>query len=173
MFHVVDTVNIRAKASAVHIDTLSMINKIWQKEGAVGFSKGISACFYGSTFGGFVYFYFYKTFKGSFKEYLPASCDIGLVFAIAGLTAEAVTISLKYPFDLIKCRLQSVNYIFKYQNLPHAFRKEITNNGVRALYDGVTPFMLTYTTFIALQFSIYERILKWNKDHKLKEDYER
>jgi hypothetical protein len=30
-----------------------------------------------------------------------------------------------YPYDLIKCRLQSKNFHFKYRNLPHAFTKEI------------------------------------------------
>ena len=32
------------------------------------------------------------------------------------------------PKDIIKCRLQSNNFLFKYQNIPHAFRKEIKQN---------------------------------------------
>ena len=58
--------------------------------------------------------------------------DQGIVFAAASFTAEAFTISLKYPFDLVKCRLQSVNYLFKYQSIPHAFKKEYRTNGVGA-----------------------------------------
>ena len=60
---------------------------------------------------------------------------------------------------MIKCRLQSVNYIFKYQNLPHAFRKEIKYNGVRSLYQGALPFLGTYCSFVALQFTIYEKTM--------------
>lgn len=169
LFHVVDTVNIRAKASSQDISTMGMINKIWAKEGPIGFGKGFSACFYGATFSGFLYFCLYKKLKTLYRDQVGDTVDIGLVFAAAGLSAEALTIGFKYPFDLIKCRLQSVNYIFKYQNLPHAFKKEIRKNGVGALYDGVGPFLLTYCTFIALQFSIYERVLKFNRDRMSKD----
>ena len=62
-FHAVDTVNIRAKASEGSISTLSMVNKIWRKEGLYGFSKGFSACFYGASICGFMYFSLYKAFK--------------------------------------------------------------------------------------------------------------
>jgi hypothetical protein len=150
LFHFVDTVNIATKAEKTQTSTMSMVHKIWAKEGLTGFGKGFSACFYGATFGGFLYFYLYKTLKTKFKDQLPSHWDIGLVYATAGLTAEALCIGFKYPFDLVKCRLQSVNYIFKYQNIPHAFRKELRTNGVKGLYEGATPFLLTYTTFIAL-----------------------
>ena len=96
-----------------------------------------------------------------------------MIFATAALSAEAMCLFLKYPFDLIKCRLQSVNYIFKYQNLVHAFRKEITTNGPKSLYEGAAPFLVTYCTFIGLQFSIYERILKSFKDTRSQADYEK
>jgi hypothetical protein len=86
---------------------------MWAKEGITGFCRGFSACFYGSTIGGFIYFTLYKIMKTQFKETMP-NVDEGLVFASAGFGAEALCIGLKYPFDLIKCRLQSVNYIFKY-----------------------------------------------------------
>ena len=68
MFHVVDTVNIRTKLSETPISSLSMVQKIYAKEGLYGFSKGFSACFYGSAICGFVYFSLYKLFKTHFKE---------------------------------------------------------------------------------------------------------
>ena len=48
LFHTVDTLNIRAKASPTEISTTGMMKKIWVKEGLYGFSKGFSAMFYGS-----------------------------------------------------------------------------------------------------------------------------
>ena len=55
-------------------------------------------------------------------------------FLLASFAAEMLTLSVKYPYDLIKCRLQSVNYLFKYQNIPHAIKKEVRSNGFTALY---------------------------------------
>jgi len=150
LFHVVDTVNIRAKASDSRQSTSSLVSKIWSKEGIYGFGKGFSACLYGSAACGFIYFSLYKAFKKYFTEVFGHSLDMAFCFMLASFTAELLTLSVQYPYDLIKCRLQSVNYIFKYQNLPHAFRKEIRNNGVKALYEGALPFLLTYTTFVAL-----------------------
>ena len=135
-FHVIDTVNIRAKAQSElkGKSTLSMVNKIYMKEGIYGFAKGFSACFYGACFCGFIYFATYKALKGAFRDYFGDNIELGLICLTASLASEVITLSVQYPYDLIKCRLQSVNYIFKYQNLPHAFRKEITQNGVRSLF---------------------------------------
>ena len=77
----------------------------------------------------------------------------------ASIVAEMLTISVHFPYDLIKCRIQSKNYIFKYKNLPHAFKKEIKNNGFFSLYQGAFPFLLTYVTFVSLQFTIYESMM--------------
>jgi len=149
-FHVVDTVNIRAKASEKAISSFSMFNRIWAKEGVYGFGKGFSACFYGGAISGFCYFAFYKWLKGVFKENFGDKVDPAFFLLAASFTAEFMTLFFQYPYDLIKCRLQSVNYIFKYQNLVHAFKKEIHCNGVTSLYNGATPFLFTYTTFVAL-----------------------
>ena len=73
-----------------------------------------------------------------------------IVFLTASIVAEMLTIIVHFPYDLVKCRLQSKNNIFKYKNLPHAFRKEINQNGIGGLYKGSFPFLLTYTSFVAI-----------------------
>ena len=113
-FHAVDTVNIRAKARADNPTTMSMVNKIWAKEGSAGFFKGFSACFYGAFATGFMYFALYKLFKEKFRDYFGDSIDTAFIFLGASFIAEMCTLSVQYPYDLIKCRLQSVNYLFKY-----------------------------------------------------------
>jgi hypothetical protein len=158
LFHSIDTLNIRAKANDKPIGTITMMHKIWRKEGPFGFGKGFSAMFYGSAACGFVYFAAYKYLKGEFKEKFGDKIDIGYCFLLASFSAELFTLFVQYPYDLVKCRLQSVNTHFKYQNLVHAFTKEVKTNGVRSLYTGVTPFLMTYGTFVALQFTIYEKM---------------
>lgn len=62
-FHFVDTVNVRAKVSEHNESSIHMVQKIYAKEGIYGFSKGFSACFYGSIVCGFIYFSLYKVLK--------------------------------------------------------------------------------------------------------------
>lgn len=103
-----------------------MISKIYTQDGLKGFGKGFSATFYGGIIYGFCYFAIYKVIKGYFKDHFDGTVDLGVCYLLASFTTEVLTLSVKYPYDLFKCRLQSVNYIFKYQSLPHAFRKEIS-----------------------------------------------
>jgi hypothetical protein len=49
-----------------------------------------------------------------------------------------------------------MNHIYKYQNILHALGSEITANGISSLYQGAFPFLVTYVSFVAIQFSIYE-----------------
>jgi Mitochondrial carrier protein len=127
-----------------------MVRKIWASEGVVGFGRGIGAAIYGNYSCGFIYFVLYKWLKNNMPELG------GFKALIAGFFAETVAILYKFPFDLVKCRLQSVNYIFKYANWSHGLSKEYKLNGVPGLYNGVFPYLLCYTTFTAMQFSIYE-----------------
>ena len=69
-----------------------------------------------------------------------------------------------YPFDLVKCRLQSGHYQFKYRNIPHAFAKEIKQGSILSLYRGSLPFLTTYTLCVSLQFTIYEKIIAHYKE---------
>ena len=133
-FHSVDTVNVRAKVSEKQQSTVNVVKKIYMKEGIIGFGRGLSACYYGSIACGFIYFSLYKLFKEYARDFLGPEFNPAWTFFVASFTAELFTLMVYYPYDLIKCRLQSKNYIFKYRNLVHAFQKEVKNNGPLALY---------------------------------------
>lgn len=105
LFHFADTVNVRAKTSDTNRSTLSTVGHIYNKEGLVGFSRGFSACYYGGIACGFIYFSLYKLFKVYAKEYLGPSFNIAWTYLIASFFAELFTLTVYYPFDLIKCRL--------------------------------------------------------------------
>lgn len=93
-FHLVDTVNIRAKAQEsgrlgekLPSSTFSFIKTIWAKEGIAGFTKGFSACFYSAAICGFVYFSVYKAMKEIFKDRLCGSGgDLALCYLVSSLT---------------------------------------------------------------------------------------
>lgn len=128
-----------------------------------GFSRGFSAMFYGSVICGFIYFAGYKFLKTYFQEYFGANSNPALVFFVASFIAEFFTLLVYYPYDLIKCRLQSKNYHFKYRNIPHAFRKEISQGSIFSLYRGSLPFLVTHCLFVSFQFTIYEYVIKLYK----------
>jgi len=92
----------------------SLVSKIWAKEGLYGFGKGFSACFYGAALSGFLNFAIYKGLKGEFRDRFSTTMDLAFCYMLAGALAQCMTLVVQYPYDLIKCRLQSVNYIFKY-----------------------------------------------------------
>lgn len=111
-FHVVDTVNIRAKAMASGVkgehlpkSTLNFVKSIWAKEGIAGFAKGYSACFYSSASVGFVYFVIYKVMKDVVKERLSEGSDLALCYLLSSLISQVLCLSIEYPYDLVKCRL--------------------------------------------------------------------
>jgi hypothetical protein len=100
MFHFVDTVNIKSKANEKESHSaMTMVRKIWASEGVVGFGRGIGAAVYGNFSAGFIYFILYKTLKNKMPELG------GFKALIAGFIAETIAILIKFPFDLIKCRL--------------------------------------------------------------------
>jgi hypothetical protein len=146
LFHFVDTVNIKSKAAegVEHHSFPTMVKRIWATEGTMGFARGLGAAVYGNYTCGFIYFYIYKWLKNNMPELGGAKAFL------AGFMAETCAIMYKFPFDLIKCRLQAVNYVFKYKNWTHGFEKEFGKNGIGGFYNGVLPYLLTYTTFTAL-----------------------
>lgn len=82
-----------------------MVTHIYMNEGPYGFAKGLSACFYGSIFSGFVYFFLYKKIKLTLYDYFDGNISPVIVFLTASMVAEFFTIVVHFPYDLVKCRL--------------------------------------------------------------------
>jgi solute carrier family 25 protein 38 len=133
-FHFVDTVNIKAKVDPNQKSTYQQVRAIYTKEGLFGFGRGFSACFYGSIFCGFYYFYLYKNIKNILFGHFGENSNHSMIYLSSAMISEMLTILVHFPYDMVKCRLQTKNYHFKYKNLFHAFSKELKNNGVRSLY---------------------------------------
>jgi len=71
-----------------------MANKIYQKEGVIGFGRGFSAAFYGSVIYGFTYFCIYKILKTKFKDYFDGAVDLAIVYLLASFTTEVLSLSV-------------------------------------------------------------------------------
>ena len=56
--------------------------------------------------------------------------------------------------------------------MPHAFRQEISQNGIGGIYKGSFPFFITYTSFVILQFPIFENIMLYYKKRMTVAEYQ-
>ncbi|KAI9469883.1 MAG: mitochondrial carrier domain-containing protein [Benjaminiella poitrasii] len=90
------------------------------------------------------------------------------VAGLAAGTTEAILVVS--PMDLIKIRLQAQRHsmadpmdIPKYRNAPHAAYTIVREEGVRALYKGVTLTALRQATNQAANFTAYQEFKKWAK----------
>ena len=109
-FHIIDTVNIRSKvvdgkSSDASKSTWQQVRQIYTKEGVFGFGRGFSACFYGSIFCGFTFFSLYKLIKLKLYEIFGVTANPTMIFFIASIFAELATVTVHFPYDMIKCRL--------------------------------------------------------------------
>jgi hypothetical protein len=104
-FHFADTVNIRTKANEKNISSTNMMRRIYRKEGILGFGKGFSAAFYGAAIYGFCYFTIYKMLKTYLADKFGGKYDMAVCYLLASFTTECLTLVVKFPYDLMKCRL--------------------------------------------------------------------
>jgi len=184
--HVIDTINIRSKVvldkvhqnglqaeqnKAKNIKTFDLVKNIYKTEGFKGFVKGYTACLFGATIEGFSYCFLYKLIKQKQYEYVGPNVSQTWVFASSSIMAEIICLSMYFPFDLVKTRLQSKNHIYKYKSVYDAFAKEIKQDGVKSLYQGAPPFMMTSLTYIAIQFTFYEAFMVECKRHFTSETF--
>jgi hypothetical protein len=85
-----------------------------------------------------------------------------------------VTLIVGYPHDLIKCRLQAANEVYKYKSLTQAFSKEVHTNGVKSLFfgNGLGFYLSANCIFTAIQFVIYEKTMSSFKRKMTHQDYQ-
>jgi len=155
-FHSIDTINMRSKLHPNKMNTYRMMSEIYTQEGVKGFSKGISACYYGSIVWGFLYFSLYKQLKVFISKRSEGQLRPSQVCLSSSFVAEMITLLIYYPYDLVKSRMQTSNHKYKYTNVFQAFHKEITENGISALYKGGSIFLLMFSISIPIQFTLYE-----------------
>jgi len=93
---------------------------------------------------------------------------------VASATSEILALWFYYPFDLIKTRMQTSNDTYKYRNLVDAFHRVLSTDlsaeerikqrsdwftRIQRLYSGMSLYSLTFVTFIAIEFSLYDSLL--------------
>eukprot|EP00741_Cyanophora_paradoxa_P021351 tig00021348_g20610.t1 len=78
------------------------------------------------------------------------------IHLVAGASARITSVTLMYPVDCIKTRLQVDPT--RYANPVEAFRKIVAAEGVAALYKGIPARMLYVAPAAAVSFAVYEEV---------------
>lgn len=79
-----------------------------------------------------------------------------LYYFTASCIAEVFALTLYYPYDMIKVRLQTSNDKFHYNSLSDAFSKIIKKSSLTGLYRGSSIYIFTYMINYSMQMMIYE-----------------
>ena len=60
--------------------------------------------------------------------------------------AEALSMIIYYPYEIVKVRMVAKNDLYKYKSIPDAFHKITGANGMKGLYKGYIPFLINYVS---------------------------
>jgi solute carrier family 25 thiamine pyrophosphate transporter 19 len=152
-----------------YVSVVQAARRIVQEEGIFGLWKGnLAATYLYFCYGG-VQFYTYHQLKEMAKKdlfifhYIHNSWDTFVAGAGSGLTATMLT----YPFDTLRTRFaaQSGQH---YRSLVGAVKDIVTTEGVRGLYKGLLPSLVSIVPQMGLVFEFHRSFtelffkLEWN-----------
>ncbi|EIE75859.1 hypothetical protein G6F46_000756 [Rhizopus delemar] len=178
--HPLDTIKVRMQlsknaarsATGKQLGFLGVGAKIVRNESFWALYKGLGAVVAGIVPKMAIRFSSFELYKTWMADSDGKVSTTAVFFAgLAAGTTEAVMVVS--PMDLIKIRLQAQRHsmadpmdIPKYRNAPHAAYTIIREEGVRALYKGVTLTALRQATNQAANFTAYQEFKKMAKNYQ-------
>ncbi|KAG1142316.1 hypothetical protein G6F37_007700 [Rhizopus arrhizus] len=172
--HPLDTIKVRMQlakhvsrgANGKPLGFIGVGLKIVQNESFWALYKGLGAVVSGIVPKMAIRFSSFELYKSWMADAQGKVSTTSVFFAgLAAGTTEAVLVVS--PMDLIKIRLQAQRHsmadpldIPKYRNAPHAAYTIIKEEGIRALYKGVTLTALRQATNQAANFTAYQEMKK-------------
>eukprot|EP00941_MAST-03F_sp_MAST-3F-sp1_P001332 g1332.t1 len=183
LLHPFDTISTRLKVQPSNVSAISGIHTVLVKDGIRGLFAGVSATLLASIPSSAIYFATYESVKTSGITLAP-DCPMPIIHACAGLSSELFSSIVTVPCEVVKCRLQlgsdpakvsggwtnfHLNKIAKgnssiqkknYSGVFDALLSVTRREGLRGLYSGYGPCLITDCTYSALQFVLYEKLKK-------------
>ncbi|KAI9293842.1 mitochondrial carrier [Neoconidiobolus thromboides FSU 785] len=147
---------------------ISCAKRIYNTAGVTGFYRGVLAHLYRDGFGTAIYFGGYESFKTLINQ--SGLFSFGLTSLVSGGLAGTLSWCVLFPIDVVKSRLQKEAFLPKqHQKFDGSIIKCIkllyrTNNNFKVFYAGLPPTLLRALPIHALNFTIYENVMKWIED---------
>lgn len=138
---------------------------IYSKEGILGFYKG-----WGTTMVGIAPYIAIKmaTFDVLKTRFCPdkSTKHFDMINLACGAAAGMISMSVTYPLDLVKRRIQLVGiskHARSYDSLLHCIVSMMMYEGPRSFWKGLNPCILKMIPATAILFATNERLKKWLK----------
>jgi ornithine carrier protein len=164
-----DTVKVHLQTQENH-SLKQCVSAIMKKEGIQGFFNGISAPLLGSMAENAILFVSYNHIQNYIRKFNGMSREETLSkpqLAMAGGMAGAIVSFVITPIELLKCRLQTQNYLdIKEKRVVHrtstsVFLHTLREHGIRGLYSGHVGTMGREIAGGVAWFGAYENATKY------------
>ena len=120
-FFAIDALNSKAKVvSGKNTNTIHILKEAIKKEGPLSLFRGLETAFLGASAYGFMFFSIYHLLKDRYRDQMKD--DKAKLFIASSLVTQGISLSLFYPFDMVKVRFQTAHNSYKYKNTFDAFR---------------------------------------------------
>ena len=86
-----------------------------------------------------------------------------MIYMAASVIAEAFSLAVYYPYEIVKVRMIAKNDKFNYSSIPDAFKKIYLSTGIKGLYSGSGHFLVNYVLSSTIQLAIYETYMDLKK----------
>ncbi|CAO0799272.1 unnamed protein product [Mucor circinelloides] len=150
----------------IYTNSLDCIRNIVKKEGAKGLYKGMSASYLGVA-EGTIQWVIYENLKKRWAH-SPAQMENKLTVGAwlgnlgAAAVAKLVAACVAYPHEVIRTRLREPvpkNGVVKYNGLLQTLKLVVKEEGIVALYGGMSAHLMRVVPNAAIMFFCYEAIL--------------
>lgn len=150
-----------AVAAQTYKGPIDALLKTYAKDGVFGLYRGFGVIIAGGTPGTIIYLCGYDIFKDHLQSVSGnnTQASFGIHFA-SGLLAETVACVVYVPVDVIKERLQVQSLASSatdYKGSMDAMLKIAKYEGIRGLYKGYIPTLVSFGPYSALYFMLYEQ----------------
>ena len=110
-FFPLDALNLQQKIQKANLSTRQMLQQVYRHYGPYGVYRGFTTSYYSSTSAAYIFFVVYKGLKTKLKEkFKPRTqSECTFIYTAASFIAEAVSLCIYYPYEILKVRLIAKN----------------------------------------------------------------
>jgi hypothetical protein len=164
-FFPLDAINLTQKLHSTNVSTMQMLRTVYNHYGPYGIYRGFTTSYYSATIAGFAFFGIYKGLKVKmrevFKPRTQAQCS--LIYTVASIVAEGLSMIIYYPYEIIKVRYIAKNDIYQYRGITHGLASIFKQEGFIGLYRGYNFFLVNYVGSYSIQLVFYESYMDVKK----------